>query len=84
MISYGLILDKEYAIPSDNPFVGDNDALPEIWAYGLRNPYRFSFDKVTGKMWVGDVGGAVSILLNCNNMAASKMCARGFFINAMI
>jgi hypothetical protein len=51
--------NKEYAIPSDNPFVGDNDALPEIWAYGLRNPYRFSFDKVTGKMWVGDVGGAV-------------------------
>ena len=63
MVTYGMILDKQYAIPSDNPFVGDNDALPEIWAYGLRNPYRFSFDKVTGKMWVGDVGGAVSTFI---------------------
>ncbi len=36
--------DKNYAIPADNPFVGNNDALPEIWAYGLRNPWRCSFD----------------------------------------
>jgi glucose/arabinose dehydrogenase len=51
--------DKEYAVPKDNPFRGNNEALPEIWAYGFRNPYRFSFDKETGAMWLGDVGGAV-------------------------
>src|SRR5262245_28500903 len=45
-----------YAIPADNPFRGRTDALPEIWAYGLREPWRFSFDPVTGELWVGDVG----------------------------
>jgi glucose/arabinose dehydrogenase len=45
-----------YAIPSGNPFVGTPDALPEIWAYGLRNPYRFSFDRSTGDLYIGDVG----------------------------
>ena len=44
-----------YAIPVDNPFVGGG-GLPEIWAYGFRNPFRFSFDTVTGKQFVGDVG----------------------------
>jgi glucose/arabinose dehydrogenase len=43
-------------VPKDNPFVGRNDAKPEIWAYGFRNPYRFSFDKATGQMFTGDVG----------------------------
>ncbi len=45
-----------YVVPEDNPFVGDASALPEIWAYGLRNPWRFSFDTVTGDLWVADVG----------------------------
>lgn len=48
--------DEPYAIPSDNPFVGSDDALPEIWAYGLRNPWRFSFDRATGDLYIGDVG----------------------------
>ena len=45
-----------YAVPSDNPFVGDPTAKAEIWAYGLRNPWRFSFDEYTGDLVVPDVG----------------------------
>jgi uncharacterized repeat protein (TIGR03806 family) len=47
---------KNYSIPKDNPFVDTPGALPEIWAYGYRNPWRFSFDPKTGQPWVGDVG----------------------------
>jgi glucose/arabinose dehydrogenase len=47
---------KAYTIPPDNPFVSTAGALPEIWSYGLRNPWRFSWDKQTGDLWIGDVG----------------------------
>jgi len=47
---------QPYAIPPDNPFVGSETASPEIYAFGLRNPWRFSFDRQTGDQWVGDVG----------------------------
>ena len=45
-----------YAIPADNPFVGNPAAADEIWAYGLRNPWRFSFDRSSGDLFIGDVG----------------------------
>jgi putative heme-binding domain-containing protein len=48
--------DAAYSIPADNPFVGRSDARPEIWAYGFRNPWRFSFDRGTGDLWAADVG----------------------------
>ncbi|HET9950654.1 MAG TPA: PQQ-dependent sugar dehydrogenase [Candidatus Eisenbacteria bacterium] len=45
-----------YAVPPTNPFAGRADAKGEIWSYGLRNPWRFSFDATTGAIWIGDVG----------------------------
>ncbi|MGZ0166389.1 MAG: PQQ-dependent sugar dehydrogenase [Planctomycetales bacterium] len=48
--------DHPYSIPKDNPFVGTADARGEVWTYGHRNPWRMAFDKVTGHLWVGDVG----------------------------
>ena len=47
--------DESYAVPPDNPFV-DGNGLPEIWAYGLRNPWRISFDRLSGDLYIGDVG----------------------------
>ena len=45
-----------YVVPSDNPFTSIPDARPEIWAYGLRHPWRMAFDPATGELWAGDVG----------------------------
>jgi glucose/arabinose dehydrogenase len=49
--------DREpYGIPADNPFVDDDSFAPETWVWGFRNPWRFSFDRETGDLWIGDVG----------------------------
>lgn len=47
---------RRYAIPADNPFVGKAGARPEIWAYGLRQAWKFSFDRKNGNLWAGEVG----------------------------
>ena len=51
-----LRLEADGSIPSDNPFVGNPAFRDEIWSYGLRNPWRFSFDRLTGDLYIGDVG----------------------------
>jgi putative heme-binding domain-containing protein len=55
---------RNYRIPPDNPFVGVEGARGEIWAYGFRNPWRMSFDRNTGDLWVGDVGWELWELLD--------------------
>ncbi|MGK0190195.1 MAG: glucose/arabinose dehydrogenase, partial [Verrucomicrobiales bacterium] len=52
----GCTNDCNYSIPRDNPFVGVSSARGEVWAYGLRNPWRMAFDKITGDLWLADVG----------------------------
>ena len=50
-------VQAQYTVPPDNPFVSNPLARGEIYVYGMRNPYRWSFDRLTGDMWIGDVGG---------------------------
>ncbi|PAW66293.1 MAG: hypothetical protein B9S34_08385 [Opitutia bacterium Tous-C1TDCM] len=48
--------EKHYSVPADNPFVGDARFLPETWAYGLRNPWRLTYDGASGQLWCGENG----------------------------
>lgn len=50
------VADAPYRVPDSNPFAGQPDAAPEVFAYGLRNPWRFSFDRATDDLWIADVG----------------------------
>ena len=52
----GSTVSQPYVIPVSNPFVGDPEVRPETWAYGLRNPWRYSFDRATGDLYIADVG----------------------------
>ena len=60
-----------YTIPADNPFVNDASTLNEIWATGLRNPWRFQFDELTGDLWIGDVGQNAREEINFQNANSS-------------
>ena len=74
---------KPYGIPADNPFVGNNDAAPEIWAYGLRNPWRCSFDTGSDRLFCGDVQQnsyeEIDIIEKGDNMGWRKMEATHCF-----
>jgi glucose/arabinose dehydrogenase len=67
--------DNPDGVPADNPFVDDGDARPEIWATGVRNPWRFSFDTTTGDLWVADVGQ--NELEEINRLEATDGAGRG-------
>lgn len=56
MLRIDVSVEKGYRVPQDNPFLKTEGARPEIWAWGLRNPWRCSFDRSTGDLWIGDVG----------------------------
>jgi glucose/arabinose dehydrogenase len=65
-----------YAIPSSNPYINDPDILDEIWAVGMRNPWRYSFDRHTGDLWIGDVGQNAKEEIDF--IAAADVVAGGF------
>jgi glucose/arabinose dehydrogenase len=64
-----------YSVPPDNPFVGTAGARPEIWSYGLRNPWRFSFDRGNGDLYIADVGE--SLAEEVNHLTAQEGAGRG-------
>jgi glucose/arabinose dehydrogenase len=67
----GVTGGKQYTIPAGNPYVGKT-GLDEIWSYGLRNPWRFSFDRLTGDLWIGDVGQASYEEIDRSTVAGSN------------
>lgn len=56
MLRIDVDVEQGYRVPADNPFVGQAGYRPEIWAMGLRNPWRYAFDRLTGDLYIGDVG----------------------------
>lgn len=62
---------RNYSIPKDNPFINTPGARPEIWAYGYRNPWRFSFDPESGLPWVGDVGQDIWEMIELSTKGAN-------------
>ena len=58
-----------YGVPTDNPFAGEPSARPEVWSYGLRNPWRFSFDRATGDLYIADVGQSQREEINVSTVA---------------
>jgi len=69
--------DQPFTVPPDNPFVGDAVADPTIWSYGLRNPWRFSFDRETGDLWIADVGQGDFEEINHTTAIDGRSAGRG-------
>ncbi len=67
-----------YVSPASNPFKPGGSERTEIWAYGLRNPWRFSFDRSTGDFWIGDVGGGLAEEVNFQARNASDAAGRNY------
>ena len=61
-----------YQVPPDNPYLGQAGLAPEVYAYGLRNPFRFSFDRQTGDLLIGDVGGGAREEVNWIGAGAAR------------
>ncbi len=80
--------DEPYRIPPDNPFVGEEGIREEIWAYGLRNPFRFGFDRVSGRLFTGDVGEAryeeVDIIIKGGNYGWSRLEGLHYYPSELI
>jgi len=72
-----------YAIPADNPFNGDTSFAPEVWSYGLRNPWRFSFDRQNGDLYIADVGQGSWEEVDISPTAAQRGRAANFGWNIM-
>jgi len=72
-----------YTIPADNPFKTDTSFAPEVWAYGLRNPWRFSFDRQTGDLYIGDVGQNAYEEVDVSTTAVQRGRAANFGWNIM-
>jgi glucose/arabinose dehydrogenase len=68
-----------YTVPPDNPFVGTPGTRPEIWSTGLRNPWRFSFDRQTGDLWIADVGQDAIEEVDVAPATAGKDAGKGLF-----
>ena len=69
--------DQPFGVPADNPFADGGAADPTIWAYGLRNPWRFSFDPLTGDLWIGDVGQGDFEEINHSTATERRDAAKG-------
>jgi glucose/arabinose dehydrogenase len=73
----------QLSVPADNPFVGQSGARPEIWSYGLRNPWRFSFDRQTGDLYIADVGQNAREEIDVSTAAAGSGRGLNFGWNIM-
>ncbi len=78
MLRLGVSASGQVSVPADNPFVGESGTRPEIWSLGLRNPWRFSFDRQTGDLYIADVGQDAREEVNVTGGTASRAANFGW------